>query len=317
MSETQQTTGQATATATTTAMTTMAAAVAEGFGGPERVEIVRVPVPRPGAGQVRVRVRAAGLNPVDGAVRAGVFGGEGQRLGFGWDVAGEIDELGADVAGWAVSDRVVGLHYGPVKPLGTHAEYAVLDASALAPAPVTVDTVTAAAQPLSGLTAARAVDLLELPAGAAVLVTGAAGAVGGLAVQLAARAGYVVTALAGADDEELVRSLGAAHFVPRGETPAGAVDGVVDTAVLGGPALALVRDGGSYVGLIPHAAPAPERGVRVVEQEVAADGAHLARLVTLVDAGELTLRVARTFPLEEAPRPTPSSRTRARAAASS
>lgn len=297
--------------------TTMLAAVTEGFGGPERIEVVRVPIPRPGAGQVRVRVRAAGLNPVDGAVRAGVFGGEGQRLGFGWDVAGEIDELGADVAGWAVSDRVVGLHYGPVKPLGTHAEYAVLDASALAPAPVTVDQVTAAALPLSGLTAARAVDLLELPAGAAVLVTGAAGAVGGLAVQLAARAGYVVTALAGPGDEALVRSLGAAHFVPRGAAPAAAVDGVVDTAVLGGPALAFVRDGGTYVGLIPHAAPAAERGVRVVEQEVAADGAHLARLVKLVDTGDLTLRVARTFPWRRPPRPTPTSRTRARAAASS
>lgn len=282
--------------------TTMAAAVAEGFGGPERVEVVRVPIPRPGAGQVRVRVRAAGLNPVDGAVRAGVFGGEGQRLGFGWDVAGEIDELGADVDGWAVSDRVVGLHYGTVKPLGTHAEYAVLDPSALAPAPVTVDGVTAAALPLSGLTAARAVGQLDLPAGSTVLVTGAAGSVGGLAVQLAARAGYVVTALAGADDEALVRSLGAAHFVPRGSAPAAAVDGVVDTAVLGGPALAFVRDGGAYVGLIPHAAPAAERGVRVVEQEVAADGAHLARLVSLVDTGELTLRVARTFPLAEAPK---------------
>lgn len=289
-------------TTSNTGPTTMVAAVAEGFGGPEQIEVVRVPVPQPGAGQVRVRVRAAGLNPVDGAVRAGVFGGEGQRLGFGWDVAGEIDELGADVDGWAVSDRVVGLHYGPVKPLGTHAEYAVLDASALAPAPASVDQVTAAALPLSGLTAARAVDLLELPAGATVLVTGAAGAVGGLAVQLAARVGYVVTALAGADDEELVRSLGAAHFVPRGGAPATAVDGVVDTAVLGGPALAFVRDGGSYVGLIPHAAPAAERGVRVVEQEVAADGAHLARLVSLVDAGELTLRVARTFPLAEAPK---------------
>ncbi|MGW6705703.1 NADP-dependent oxidoreductase [Streptomyces sp. NPDC054956] len=280
----------------------MDAVVADAFGGPERIEVVRVPVPRPGAGQVRVRVRAAGLNPVDGAVRAGIFGGGGQRLGFGWDVAGEIDELGADVDGWAVSDRVVGLHYGAVKPLGTHAQYVVLDASALAAAPASAPVEAAGALPLSALTAARAVDQLELAPGSSVLVTGAAGAVGGLAVQLAARAGYVVTALAGPDDEELVRSLGAAAFVPRGSAPAGAVDGVVDTAVLGEAALAAVRDGGAYVGLIPGAAPAAERGVRVVEQEVAADGAHLARLVALVDAGELTLRVAETFPLSEAPK---------------
>ncbi|MBT2406798.1 MULTISPECIES: NADP-dependent oxidoreductase [unclassified Streptomyces] len=278
----------------------MQAAVVSVFGGPEQLEIAEVAVPRPAAGQVRIRVRAAGVNPVDGAVRVGVFGGEGQRIGLGWDVAGEIDEVGAGVTGWSAGQRVVGLHYGPVKPLGTHAEYVVLDASAVAAAPATVDDVAAAALPLSGLTAARAVDLLGLAPGASVLVTGAAGVVGGLAVQLAARAGLVVTALAGAEDEALVRSLGAAAFVPRGGAPAEPVDGVVDAAVLGGAALSSVRDGGVYVGLIPHAAPAAERGIRVEEQEVAADGAHLARLVSLVDAGELTLRVSETFALADA-----------------
>ncbi|WP_030721401.1 NADP-dependent oxidoreductase [Streptomyces sp. NRRL F-2580] len=280
----------------------MLAVVVNEFGGPERVELAEVPVPRPAAGQVRVRVRAAGVNPVDGAVRAGVFGGAGQRLGLGWEVAGEIDEVGADVTGHSRGDRVVGLHYGAVKPLGTHAEYAVLDASAVVAAPTTVDAVAAAGLPLAGLTAARAVDLLGLAPGASVLVTGAAGVVGGLAVQLAARAGLVVTALAGEGDETFVRSLGAAGFVPRGAAPAGPVDGVLDTAVLGEPALGFVRDGGVYVGVIPGAAPAAERGIRVEEQEVAADGEHLARLVALVDAGELTLRVADTFPLADAPK---------------
>ncbi|MFE9931572.1 NADP-dependent oxidoreductase [Streptomyces sp. NPDC005533] len=280
----------------------MLAVVVNEFGGPERVELAEVPVPRPAAGQVRIRVRAAGVNPVDGAVRAGVFGGAGQRLGLGWEVAGEIDEVGADVTGHSRGDRVVGLHYGAVKPLGTHAEYAVLDASAVVAAPTSVDAVTAAGLPLAGLTAARAVDLLGLAPGASVLVTGAAGVVGGLAVQLAVRAGLVVTALAGAGDEEFVRSLGAAGFVPRGAAAAGPVDGVLDTAVLGEPALGFVRDGGVYVGVIPGAAPAAERGIRVVEQEVAADGEHLARLVALVDAGELTLRVADAFPLADAPK---------------
>lgn len=279
---------------------TMLAAVVGEFGGPERVELAEVPVPRPAAGQLRVKVTAAGLNPVDGAVVAGVFGGAGQRLGLGWDVSGEIDEVGAGVTGWNTGDRVVGLHYGQVKPLGTHAQYVVLDATAVASAPTAVDAVTAAGLPLAGLTAARAVDLLGLAPGSSVLITGAAGVVGGLAVQLAVRAGLAVTALAGAEDEEFVRSLGATGFVPRGEAPAGPVDGVLDAAVLGGAALGAVRDGGVYVGLIPNHAPAAERGVRVVEQEVAADGAHLARLVSLVDAGALTLRVADTFPLGEA-----------------
>ncbi|KMO99718.1 NADP-dependent oxidoreductase [Streptomyces roseus] len=278
----------------------MRAAVVTAFGGPEQVEIVRVPVPRPAAGQVRIRVAAAGVNPVDGAVRAGVFGGAGTRLGLGWDVAGEIDEVGAGVTGWTAGQRVVALHYGPVKPLGTHAEYAVLDASAVAAAPATVDDAAAAALPLSGLTAARAVGLLGLAPGSSVLVTGAAGVVGGLAVQLAVRAGLVVTALAGESDEEFVRSLGAAEFVPRGSAPARPVDGVLDAAVLGERALGFVRDGGVYVGLRPHAGPAAERGIRVVEQEVAADGALLAELVGLVDAGALTLRVSEAIPLADA-----------------
>ncbi|MEU4358194.1 NADP-dependent oxidoreductase [Streptomyces virginiae] len=278
----------------------MLAAVVTGFGGPERVEPAQVPVPRPAPGQVRIRVAAAGLNPVDGAVRAGVFGGAGQRLGLGWDVAGEIDEIGPEVTGWSRGDRVVGLHHGAVKPLGTHAEYVVLDAGAVAAAPAAVDVLAAAALPLAGLTAARAVDQLGLAPGSSVLVTGAAGVVGGLAVQLAARAGLVVTALAGPQDEDLVRSLGAAAFVPRGGAPAGPVDGVLDAAVLGGAALARVRDGGVYVGLIPNHAPAAERGIRVEEQEVAADGELLARLVSLVDAGALTLRVSDVFPLAEA-----------------
>lgn len=279
---------------------TMSAAVVSAFGGPEQVVLAELPIPRPAAGQLRVKVAAAGLNPVDGAVRAGVFGGAGQRLGLGWEVAGEIDEVGADVTGLRAGDRVVGLHHGAVKPLGTHAQYVVLDATAVAAAPTTVDAVAAAGLPLGGLTAARAVDLLGLAPGSSVLITGAAGVVGALAVQLAARAGLVVTALAGAEDEKLVRSLGATGFVPRGAAPAGPVDGVLDAAVLGADALGFVRDGGVYVGLIPNHAPAAERGIRVEEQEVAADGAHLARLVALVDAGALTLRVAQTFPLAEA-----------------
>ncbi|MFD8415888.1 NADP-dependent oxidoreductase [Streptomyces sp. NPDC059650] len=278
----------------------MRAVVIDGFGGPEQVRVVEVPLPEPGAGQVRVRVRAAGVNPVDGAVRAGVFGGGGQRIGLGWDVAGEVDALGAGVGGWAVGQEVIGLQYGPVKPLGTHAEYVVLDASALAPAPAGVDAVAAAALPLSGLTAGRAVRLLGLAPGSSVLVTGAAGVVGGLVVQLAARAGLVVTALAGPQDEELVRSLGATVFVPRGGAPVGPVDGVVDAAVLGAEVLGFVRDGGVYVGLRPHGGPAAERGVTVVEQEVAPDGAHLAELSGLVGEGALTLRVAREIPLADA-----------------
>ncbi|MGW1889215.1 NADP-dependent oxidoreductase [Streptomyces sp. NPDC002004] len=284
----------------------MRAAVVPGFGGPEMVEVVETGLPEPGAGQVRIRVTAAGLNPVDAAVRAGVFGGAGKRLGLGWDVAGVVDATGA-ATGWSAGDRVIGLAYGPAKTTGTHAEYVVLDASALAAAPASVDDVHAATLPLNGLTAVQALELLELKPGRSLLVTGAAGGVGAYAVQLAARRGVEVVALAGEGDEEFVRGLGAARFVSRQAGARGAagveprsVDAVLDTAVLGAEALGAVRDGGVYVGVQPGRQPASERGVRSDAVEVRADGERLAALAALVDSGELTLRVAETFGLDEA-----------------
>ncbi|MGW4019922.1 NADP-dependent oxidoreductase [Streptomyces sp. NPDC005009] len=276
----------------------MRAAVVTSFGGPEAVRVVETEVPEPAAREVRIKVAAAALNPVDAGVREGVFGGAGKVIGLGWDVAGTVDATGPATA-WSVGDEVVALDYGMVKPLGTHAEYVVVPADAVARAPRAADAVHAATLPLNALTAARALELLEVPEGGSLLVTGAAGAVGGYAVQLAARQGVEVTALAREDDEELVRSLGAARFTG-GAVEAGGFDAVLDAAVLGERALAWVRDGGAYAGVIPQAAPAAERGVRVAAVEVAADGARLAELVRLVDEGVLTLRVAETYPLADA-----------------
>ncbi|MFF1809881.1 zinc-binding dehydrogenase [Streptomyces sp. NPDC058251] len=276
----------------------MRAAVVTAFGGPEVVEIVEVEVPEPGARQVRIKVAAAALNPVDAGVRAGVFGGAGKRLGLGWDVAGTVDAAGV-ATGWNVGDQVVALAYGPAKSLGTHADYVVVDADAVAAAPASVDVAHAATLPLNALTAVQALDLLGLAAGQSLVVTGAAGAVGGYGVQLAVHRGLSVTALARETDEELVRSLGAARFVPDA-VAAGSVDGVLDAALLGETALEWVRDGGAFVGVIPGAQPASVRGVRTGAVEVAADGARLAELAALVDEGVLTLRVAETYALDEA-----------------
>ncbi|MFM9499087.1 NADP-dependent oxidoreductase [Streptomyces galilaeus] len=276
----------------------MRAAVVRSFGGPEVVDVVERGVPEPAARQVRIKVAAAALNPVDAGVRSGVFGGAGKEIGLGWDVAGTVDAVGV-AAAWSVGDKVVALAYGVDKPLGTHAEYVVVDTGAVAAAPATVDAVHAATLPLNALTAAQALDLLDLAPGASLLVTGAAGAVGGYAVQLAARQGLTVTGLARADDEEFVRSLGASGFVS-GEAAAGAYDGVLDTAVLGEPALVWARDGGAYAGVIPQAEPASVRGVRTTAVEVSADGARLAELVRLADDGVLSLRVAEVFSLADA-----------------
>ncbi|MGW2620452.1 NADP-dependent oxidoreductase [Streptomyces sp. NPDC001500] len=273
----------------------MRAAVVRTFGGPEAVEVVDVELPEPAARQVRIKVAAAALNPVDAGVRSGVFGGAGKSIGLGWDVAGTVDAVGV-AAAWSVGDEVVALDYGMVEPLGTHAEYVVVDTDAVALAPASVDAVHAATLPLNALTAVQALDLLALSPGQSLLVTGGAGAVGGYAVQLAARRGVKVSALVREQDEAFVRSLGGARFAGGAE----AFDAVLDAAVLGAQALALVRDGGVYAGVIPQAQPASERGVRTEAVEVSADGARLAELVRAVDAGELTLRVAGTFSLADA-----------------
>ncbi|WP_405870369.1 NADP-dependent oxidoreductase [Streptomyces sp. NBC_00005] len=276
----------------------MRAAVVTTFGGPEAVEVVEAELPEPAARQVRIKVAAATLNPVDAGVRQGVFGGAGKRIGLGWDVAGTVDATGVATA-WSVGDEVVALDPGMVRPLGTHAEYVVVETDAVAKAPATVDAVHAATLPLNALAAVQALDLLELSQGQSLLISGAAGAVGGFAVQLAAHRGISVTALARETDEELVRSLGAAHFASGGVQPGG-FDAVLDTAFLGETALEWVRDGGAYIGVIPQAAPASVRGVRTGAVEVSADGARLAELAALVDEGVLTLRVAETYALDEA-----------------
>ncbi|HEY0573180.1 MAG TPA: alcohol dehydrogenase catalytic domain-containing protein, partial [Pseudonocardia sp.] len=244
----------------------MRAVVVRSYGGPEALEVTEVPVPAPGPGQVRIRVQAAAVNPVDVFVRSGMAIQVGllparDSVGMGWDVAGVVDEVGPG-AGFAEGDRVIGLADRLDVPTAGYADYLVLDADAVAAAPSGVAPEAAATLPLNALTAAQALDLLGLRPGQPLLVTGAAGAVGGYAVQLAAAAGLRVVATASAGDESLVRGFGAELFVPRAAEPTapgpgtlaarvralvpGGVHGVLDAAVLGLPALDALRGGGAF-----------------------------------------------------------------------
>lgn len=283
----------------------MRAVIVRSFGGPEVLAVADVPVPSPGAGQVRIRVEAAAVNPVDIATRAGWLAEAGLMaatppVGAGWDVAGVIDAVGAGVEGFAVGDRVAGLSDRLDLPAKTHAEFVVLDADTVAR--TDLDPVAAATLPLNVLTAAQALDVLDLAEGATVLVTGAAGGVGGFAVELAKARGLRVVAAAGDGDEELVRGLGAETFVPRSAPLAesvrqavpGGVDSVLDAAVLGVGALDALRGGGTFVAVIAGAAPPPLRGTRVKNVMVRADGKRLAELIP-----QVTPRVADTLPLTE------------------
>ncbi|GIJ41070.1 NADP-dependent oxidoreductase [Micromonospora andamanensis] len=277
------------------------------FGGPEVLHVVTdLPVPQPGPGQVRVRVAASVLHPVDLMIRAGRFPAPlpmGLPYVPGWDVAGTVDAVGPSVTGFTVDDQVIGFSPWLRTTVGAHAEYVVLDAAWLTAAPDGVPAPEAATLPTNGLTAAQVLDLLSLAAGSSVLVTGAAGQVGGFTLALARVAGLRVTGLAGDGDREFVESQGAT-FVPRSDgppgLPTGGFDAVVDLAVIGPSLLDLVRDGGGFVAASPPLRPEPVRGIRTYALDVLPDGTRLGELVKRVERGEIPLRVAGVYPFADA-----------------
>jgi NADPH:quinone reductase-like Zn-dependent oxidoreductase len=280
---------------------TFRAAVVRTPGGPESIEIIDIPVAEPGPGEVRVRIAAAPVNPVDLAVADGLFHGMGlisqpKHTGLGWDFAGTVVAAGPGVD-LAVGTRVAGLVDGFDRDFGTYAEQLVVLAANVAVVPDRLDLVAASTVPLNGLAAAQIVDLLgEAPAdGRRLLVTGAAGAVGGYVVSLAPYRGWQVTGLARAGDEEFVRSLGA-DFTTYAEP---GWDAVADGAVLQERALALVRDGGAFVGVQPSAVPAGERAITTAAVVTHPDGPRLGGLLARTASGVLPPRVHAIVPLDQ------------------
>lgn len=255
--------------------------------------IVEVPVPEPRAGEVLVRIAAAAVNPVDAFTAAGGPRDAGWAapdavLGLGWDLAGEVVAAG-DGAAITPGTRVAAIVADPT--VATFAEYVALPAADVAPIPDGIGTVDAAALPLASLTAAQALDLVGEPGGD-LLITGAAGAVGGFAVPLAVRAGWTVTGLARPADAEGVRDAGAEAVT--GLT--GGYDAALDTASLGESVAATVRDGGAYIAVLPGTEPRTDR-IRSVAVSVRPDGQRLAGLFDLAAQGVLAPRVRATFPL--------------------
>jgi NADPH:quinone reductase-like Zn-dependent oxidoreductase len=267
-------------------------------------QVIAVTTPVAGPGQVVIDVIAAGVNPIDHFVATGParegFGLEG-TVGLGWDVVGRIAEIGADVSGLGVGDVVAGLDNNLGAPSRTHAERVVLPVVAVAPLPDGLDPVEAASVPLNSLTAAQALAILGEPAGRSLLVTGAAGAVGGYAVALASAAGWHVSGLARPSDHDFVRAAGGELVTELVTGPAGArYDAVLDTAILGGPAVAAAVDGGHYVGVIPSAPATSQRGVTVDAVNVVPDSALLAELLERSRTGELEVRVEGTAAIDDA-----------------
>ncbi|WP_207840144.1 NADP-dependent oxidoreductase [Williamsia soli] len=269
------------------------------------LQVTDIATPQPGSDQVRIRVKAAAVNPVDLSTADGMFHRLGllapdTTVGIGWDVSGVVDAVGDGVDAFRPGDEVAGLLTGFDSDIGTYSEQVVLDADAVAHLPAGLDLVRAAAVPLIAQTANQAMGLLR-PQVATLLITGASGGVGGYAVPLAARRGLTVTALGKADDAERLRESGAATVVASLDELTGQrFDAVVDAAVIGADLFELTVDAGHYIGFIPAAVPASERGIAVEAVTVHADGAELAELLAEVSAGHLPLRIAGDFPLEQA-----------------
>ena len=286
----------------------MKAAVYHSFGGPEVLDVVEVPEPKMFADQVRIRIKATALNPADLVFQAGVVDALVDSF-FpvipGWDVAGIVAEVGNGTTGFKPGDEVIGFVRGAVQRHGTYAEQIAAEPRQLARKPANLDWGQAAGLPLVGLTAYQAVvHVLDVREGETLLVHGAAGGVGHLAVQIAAARGASVIGTASEPNHGYLRSLGAEPVTygdgladrVRALAPSG-VDAVLDTAGRGG--LAITRRIGTAD---VRAASVTNSNEHPGTMQVFAylDQADLEALVELVDAGKLSVHVARSFPLDQA-----------------
>jgi NADPH:quinone reductase-like Zn-dependent oxidoreductase len=270
------------------------------FGGPEVLEIADLPDPHPGPGQVRIAVRAAGVNASDWKKRQGLMDQELPQT-LGYEAAGIVDELGADVAGVAIGDRVFGLSSDG----GAQAELAVL--SYYASIPPSLDFAAAAALPSALETAARALDQLGVDHGSLVLINGASGSVGSAAVQLAVARGARVIGTGSPATHDFLRSLGAEPVAysdgmaerVRALAPGG-VDLALDVAGSGVlPELIELAGGPEHVITVADFAGAQQYGVRFSRGDTGRALYALDQIGDLVESGQFSLPVGQTFPLAD------------------
>ena len=260
-----------------------------------------------------MRVHASSVNPVDGSIAAGLLAGMGVEYEYpvtlGRDYAGTVEQTGSAVSAFKAGDQVFGLllHANPTARDGAWAELiTVTEELSIAPVPDGVDLATAGVAPLAGIAAITSIDALDLSQGDVVLVAGATGGVGSLAVQLAAKAGATVIAPALAEDEEFLRSLGVSEFVPREGDVAAAVrerfpdgvDALLDLVnYTPGTYDAALKDGARIASPTGAAGEGPGRTMVMA----APTAENLQRLGALLGDGTLRVPVQETYPLEQAP----------------
>jgi NADPH:quinone reductase len=280
--------------------------------GVEHVTVAEVPDPSPGHGEILIATEAATINPADFAVATGAVAA---RLPWasappytpGWDLVGRVLAVGEGVDASAIGSRVLGFSLWFESLRGTHAELVALPIGNVVPAAGNLPSAQLTTAGLNGLTAWRGLADLKLAEGETLVVTGAAGSVGGFAVELAAARGFTVIAVVREGQQEDALKLGASRAVSpsaadlgaaiRQSVPGGA-DALLDCASIAGPALAAIRDGGKYVTVT--ALPPAERGIDVFRSGGRMDAQALATLADMASSGRLHTPVAHTYGIDDA-----------------
>ena len=291
-------------------MKTMNAVRIYAYGGPELLHDEEIPRPLFNPDDILIRVRSAGVNPVDWKVREGHLQGflnHRLPLILGWDVSGEVVEVGPKAAGFSIGDAVYARPN--IERDGAYAEYIAVKASEVALKPATLDHDHAAAVPLAALTAWQAlVDTAQLQAGQTVLIHAAAGGVGSFAVQLAKSRGARVIATASSVNTGIVAELGADQFIDytrsRFEDVVKDVDVVFDT--VGGEiqdrSWQVLKPGGILVSIVDplEEKTAADRGVRSAFVFVQPNHQQLTAITRLIEEGRMKPIIHGILPLSEA-----------------
>ncbi len=295
----------------------MRAVVVERFGGPEVLRLAERDRPDPLPTEILVRVRTAGVNPVDASTRAGK--GQADVLGpppfvVGWDVCGVVEAVGRGVTRFAAGDQVFGMPWFP-RPAGAYADYVTAPSRQFAHRPEQLDEVSAGGLPLAGLIAWQSlVDTAGVGERQRVLIHGAAGGVGHLAVQIAKSRGAYVLGTVRADQSDFVCSVGLDEPIDYTDTAfedvARDVDVVIDLVGSedgGMRSLRTMRPDGLLIQ-VPSRAPASvltaarAQGKRATGIIVEPDGTGLQRLGEMAESGALKVRIAEVLPLQQAAR---------------
>jgi NADPH:quinone reductase-like Zn-dependent oxidoreductase len=277
------------------------------FGGIDVLRVDEVERPVPGDGQVLVQVKAAGINPSEAAIRTGAVADMFPSTfpsGQGSDLAGVIEEVGAGVGGFSPGDEVIGFS----EKRASQAELVLVEAGNLTRKPKNVSWEVAGGLYVAGVTAWGAVHSVQLEKGETVVISGAAGGVGSLAVQLARRAGATVIGLASESNHEWLQSHGVIP-VAYGDgvanrikaTAPNGVDAFIDTHGNGYVELALALGvAPERIDTIADFAAAAKHGVKTDGGAEAGSGAKvLAELAGLIADGHLEVLIANVYPLTQ------------------